>query len=153
MREKRTTGIGGEPCCKSDCGRRSEMEGRRYKRARERKRQRDRQRERGGGKEREESTPSYRWPRRDEVCTWCRLTCLFSWRTRPRCRKVSGHRAKSLERSAPPFPHAVVSRFLTAATSSSSSSSSCSSSLLRSSSSVFVYLSRVGARGDIRDAR
>lgn len=47
--------------------------------------------------EQESRIPAYRWPRRDEVCTWCRLTCLFSWRTRPRCRKVSGQRAKSLE--------------------------------------------------------
>lgn len=55
------------------------------------------ERERSSETEKESRIPAYRWPRRDEVCTWCRLTCLFSWRTRPRCRKVSGQRAKSLE--------------------------------------------------------
>jgi len=50
----------------------------------------------------ERRTSSYRWPRRDEVCTWCRLTCLFSWRTRPRCRKVPGQRERRASRD--PFP-------------------------------------------------
>jgi len=75
--------------------------------------------ERSTQMEKESRTPSYRWPRRDEVCTWCRLTCLFSWRTRPRCRKVSGQRAKSLEIRSLPVP----SGFSFSSTIASSSSS------------------------------
>lgn len=62
------------------------------------------------------------------MCTWCRLTCLFSWRTRPRCRKVSGQREQRASRSAlslvpsgssfspPPSPSSSPSTTITAAT-------------------------------------
>jgi len=60
------------------------------------------------------------------VCTWCRLTCLFSWRTRPRCRKVSGQRAKSLEIRSLPVP----SGFSFSSTIASSSSSAATPTFL-----------------------
>lgn len=83
-------------------------ERRKGEKARKGKRNRDTER---GEMENERRTSSYRWPRRDEVCTWCRLTCLFSWRTRPRCRKVPGQpeQRASRETAPPPLPLPRVS--------------------------------------------
>lgn len=79
--------------------------------------------------EKESRIPAYRWPRRDEVCTWCRLTCLFSWRTRPRCRKVSGQREQRASRSAlSPVPSG--SSFSTAIASSSSTATTTTTTTL-----------------------
>lgn len=56
------------------------------------------------------------------MCTWCRLTCLFSWRTRPRCRKVSGQREQRASRSAPSSVLSGSSFFFAIASSSSTTS-------------------------------